>query len=270
MGAGVRKVYRVDTVLVEKHRGWRKFTLNRPEKLNAFTEKMHTALSHALYEAEEHVDCRAVLLTGAGRGFCAGQDLSERADRSTGPPDLGATLDRFYNPLIRRIRRINLPVVCAVNGVAAGAGANIAYACDIVLAAHSARFIQSFVKIGLVPDCGGTYFLPRLTGSARARAMAMLGEPVNAADAVAAGLVWKALPDDALMPEAERVTAELAALPALALCRIKQALNQSEQNTLDQQLDLERDLQGLSGHTVDYAEGVAAFIEKRPARFNRG
>ena len=255
-----------DTVLVERLEGWRKLTLHRPDRLNAFNEELHAALATALDEAAADADCRAVLLTGSGRGFCAGQDLGDRRG-GDGPPDLGDTLERLYNPLVRRLRDMPKPVVCAVNGVAAGAGANIALACDIVLAAHSAKFIQAFARIGLVPDSGGTHTLPRLVGEARARALMLLGEPVEARQAEAWGMIWRALPDEALMPEAEALAARLATQPTQGLVLTKQALESSATNTLAAQLDLERDLQRRAGRTPDYAEGVRAFLEKRPPRF---
>ncbi|MFG1332291.1 2-(1,2-epoxy-1,2-dihydrophenyl)acetyl-CoA isomerase PaaG [Xanthobacter autotrophicus] len=253
-------------LLVAQHEGWVELTLNRPERLNAFTEDMHRALAAALDTAADE-DCRAVLLTGAGRGFCAGQDLGDRAN-AEGPLDLGATIEAFYNPLIRRIRALRKPVVCAVNGVAAGAGANIAFACDIVLAARSAKFIQAFAKIGLVPDSGGTFFLPRLIGDARARALMLLAEPVSAEKAESWGLIWKVVDDAALLDEARALTAHLACQPTQGLALTKQALNASAGHDLDAQLDLERDLQREAGRTPDYREGVSAFMEKRPARFS--
>ncbi len=251
-----------DSVLAARRGSVMVLTLNRPERLNAMTAPMMAALFAALTAAEADAGVRAVLLLGAGRGFCAGQDLAEVSPGQ----DLGDTLERL-NPLIRALRASRLPVVCAVGGVAAGAGANLAFACDVVLAAQSARFIQSFVRIGLVPDAGGTHALPRLAGDARARGMALLGEPVSGAQAEAWGLVWRTLPDDELLPEAERVAALLAAQPAGAVARIKRALNASGNNTLDQQLDLERDLQRECGASSDFREGVQAFLEKRPARF---
>jgi 2-(1,2-epoxy-1,2-dihydrophenyl)acetyl-CoA isomerase len=254
------------SVLVDRRDGWVALTLNRPDRLNAFTTDMHHRVAEALDAAAADEGCRAVLLTGAGRGFCAGQDLSDRM-QSDGPIDLGATLDATYNPLIRRIRSLRKPVICAVNGVAAGAGANIAFACDIVLAARSARFIQAFVKIGLVPDSGGTFFLPRLIGDARARALAMLGEPVNAEQAEAWGLVWKVVDDAELRAEADKLAAHLSNQPTQGLALIKEAFNASAGNDLDKQLDLERDLQRKAGRTPDYAEGVRAFMEKRVPRF---
>ena len=253
-------------LLVDRQPGWTSLTLNRPERLNSFNEEMHRALAGALAEIDTDESCRAVLLTGSGRGFCAGQDLGDRVT-DQGPSDLGATIETFYNPLVRRLRALRKPVVCAVNGVAAGAGANIALACDIVLAARSAKFIQAFSKIGLVPDSGGTFFLPRLVGDARARALAILAEPLPAETAEAWGLIWKVVDDDALRSTAEALAAQLATQPTQGLALIKQAFNASAAHTLDQQLDLERDLQRKAGRTPDYREGVEAFMERRPARF---
>ena len=253
----------MDDLLVERRGGVHVLTLNRPDRLNALTVGLHAALMAALDAADADPECRAVLLLGAGRGFCAGQDLT-----ATGPDaDLGDALELRFNPLVRRLRALPVPVVCAVQGVAAGAGANLALACDIVLAGQSARFLQAFVRIGLIPDAGGTWTLPRLVGDARARGMAMLGEPVSGADAAAWGLVWRAVPDDELLPEAERLAAHLATQPTQALALMKQALNASAGHTLDQQLDLERDLQRRAGSTPDFHEGVRAFLDKRPAVF---
>jgi len=252
-----------DSLLVTRRHGVVVLTLNRPDRLNALTEPLNAALRAALSEAEADPATRAVLLHGAGRGFCAGQDLAE----VTPDQDLGNTLEQRFNPLIRAIRASPLPVICAVHGVAAGAGANLALACDIVLAAQSARFIQSFVRIGLIPDAGGTYALPRLAGDARARGMALLGEPVGAAQAEAWGLIWRTVADDDLLPEAERIAAHLATQPAQAIALTKQALNAAQSNALDGQLDLERDLQRRCGASADFREGVRAFLEKRPAQF---
>ncbi|MFZ5731282.1 MAG: 2-(1,2-epoxy-1,2-dihydrophenyl)acetyl-CoA isomerase PaaG [Pseudomonadota bacterium] len=256
-----------EPIQVEVGDGFRILTLNRPESLNSFTQAMHTALANALREAEADTTCRALLLTGAGRGFCAGQDLADGGFTSGHAPDLAITIDKNYNPLVRKLRQLPIPIVCAVNGVAAGAGANIAFACDIVLAARSAKFIQAFSKIALVPDSGGTWFLPRLAGSARARALTLLGEPLAAEQAEAWGLIWRTVDDASLMTEARKLVAHLAKQPTGALALIKRALDLSEQNTLDQQLDLERDLQGQAGRGPDFAEGVAAFLEKRAAHF---
>ena len=254
------------TILVTRHEGWVELTLNRPDRLNSFDGAMHRRLAAALDEIEGDEGCRAVLLTGAGRGFCAGQDLS---DPETGgdDPDLSRVIDTHYNPLIRRLRALKKPIVCAVNGVAAGAGANIALACDIVLAARSAKFIQAFTKIGLIPDSGGTFTLPRLVGEARARALILTGEPVTAETAEAWGMIWKVVDDAALLTEARALAARFATQPTQAFALAKAALEGSVTNSLSAQLDLERDLQRIAGRTPDYAEGVAAFIEKRPARF---
>jgi 2-(1,2-epoxy-1,2-dihydrophenyl)acetyl-CoA isomerase len=257
-----------DLIITEHQEGYRVITLNRPDRLNSFNEALHAALMSALLEAESDGNCRALILTGAGRGFCAGQDLSDRVFSPGQVPDLSSTLEHLYNPLIRKIRSLQMPVICAVNGVAAGAGANIALACDIVLAARSAKFIQAFAKLGLVPDSGGTWFLPRLIGTARARALALLAEPVPAEQAEAWGMIWKAVEDVSLMDDAHRLAAHFAAQPTVGLGLIKQALDASETNDLDQQLDLERDLQGQAGRTPDYLEGVTAFFEKRQPKFS--
>ena len=241
-------------------------TLNRPEKLNAFVREMHGLLREALSRAEGDASIRALLLTGAGRGFCSGQDLAER-DMNDPNLDLGGGLDANYNPFIRRMRALLKPVICAVNGIAAGAGANLALACDIVLAARSACFLQAFAKIALVPDCGGTYWLPRLAGTARAMGMALLAERVSAEDAERWGLIWKCVDDDKLMDEAQKLAHSLAAGPTHTYGTIKKAIYASATNTLDQQLDLERDLQRELGRHTDYREGVAAFLEKRKPNF---
>ncbi len=254
-------------ILVDQRAGYRVVTLNRPQRLNAFTEAMHRALMAALVEAEADTNCRALLLTGAGRGFCAGQDLADRIASGDTKPDLGHTIGTFYNPLVRKLRGLPFPVVAAVNGVAAGAGANIALACDIVLAGRGANFVQAFAKIGLVPDSGGTWFLPRLVGAARARGLALLAEPLSAEKAESWGLIWKAVDDDKLLSEAEKLCAQFAAGPTYGLTQIRRALDAAESNTLDAQLDLERDTQRACGASPDYAEGVRAFMEKRPPNF---
>jgi 2-(1,2-epoxy-1,2-dihydrophenyl)acetyl-CoA isomerase len=243
-------------------------TLNRPDRLNALNADIHTGLRDAFDRIEADDSIRAVLLTGAGRGFCAGADLNQSlVSEATQKRDLGESLERDYNPLIRRMRALPKPIVTAINGVAAGAGMNIALAGDIVIAARSANFTQAFIRIGLMPDAGGTFFLPRLIGEARARALAMLGETINAEQALSFGLVYKMLDDATFQEESFTLAASLAAKPTQALAAIKQALNASATNTLDTQLDLERDLQRQLGYTPDFAEGVAAFIEKRPAKF---
>jgi len=250
---------------MEQGHGVATITLNRPDKLNAVNETMHAELAQILDRIELDRAIRAVLLTGAGRGFCSGQDLSDRA--GVNDLDLGETLDRLYNPLIRRLKNLNRPIVCAVNGIAAGAGANLALACDIVLAAKSASFIQAFVKIGLIPDGGGSFALPRLVGRARAMGLAMLGDAIDGEKAAEWGLIWQAFDDEALLPEAEAIARHLATQPTIALGLIKQAINTSATNDLDQQLDVERDLQREAGRTEDFKEGVAAFVERRPATF---
>jgi 2-(1,2-epoxy-1,2-dihydrophenyl)acetyl-CoA isomerase len=255
------------TLLVEQDGAVVTITLNRPDKLNSFNEAMHREFRSALDRIEKEDGARAVLITAAGRGFCAGQDLGDRNVAADQDIDLGATLDANYNPLVRRLRVLEKPTICAVNGVAAGAGANLALACDIVLAARSARFIQAFCKIGLVPDSGGTYFLPRLIGDARARALTLLGDSVSAEQAETWGLVWKAVDDDRLLTEARALAQDLAAGPTKGLGLIKRALNASFANDLNRQLDLERDLQREAGRTSDYREGVSAFVQKRPPVF---
>jgi len=257
-----------DTLHVAVNDGVMRLTLNRSDKLNSFNEEMLLALRGALHRAHDDAEIRAVLLTGAGRAFCAGQDLGDRDPRkSIDPPDLGHTIETFYTPLIRLIRSLEKPVVCAVNGVAAGAGANIALMCDIVLAARSAKFIQAFARIGLIPDSGGTWSLPHLVGEARAKALALTAEPLPAETAAAWGMIWRVVDDAELMPEAEALAARLAAGPTFGLGLIKSAIQAAPGNSLEQQLELERDLQRQAGRSADYAEGVAAFLEKRPAAF---
>jgi 2-(1,2-epoxy-1,2-dihydrophenyl)acetyl-CoA isomerase len=251
-------------VLTSVEAGVLAITLNRPDKLNAFNLEMHKELRRALEQALDEREIRAVLLTGAGRGFCSGQDLGERnVTPGAAPIDLSVTLGSYYNPLVRRLRELPKPIVCAVNGVAAGAGANVALACDIVLAARSARFIQSFARLGLVPDSGGTYFLPRLAGTARAMGLAMLAEPLSAENAERWGLIWKVLDDERLMPEATELARRLASGPTKAFGLIKKAMHASSGNSLDSQLDLERDLQRDAGFSEDYRKAVAEFLEKR-------
>jgi 2-(1,2-epoxy-1,2-dihydrophenyl)acetyl-CoA isomerase len=258
-----------ELVVVTKREGYRILTLNRPDKLNAFTEDLHLALRAALDDVVADKACRAMILTGAGRGFCAGQDLSDRmvTIKAGETPNLQDTLGLYYNPLVRRLSAFPVPVICAVNGIAAGAGANIALACDIVLAARSAKFLQAFAKIGLMPDAGGTWTLPRLLGPARARGFAMLAEPITAEQAEAWGLIWKAVDDANLLSEAEAMAAKFAAGSTLAYATIKQALEAAEGHTLEQQLDLERNLQQKLATAPDYAEGVAAFFAKRAPTF---
>src|SRR5215472_8897761 len=256
------------TILVDRRDGFHVVTLNRPQRLNAFTEEMHLALRAALEQAEDDDACGALLITGAGRAFCSGQDLTNRLPGRGPPRDLGASLENFYNPLVRQLHALPFPVVAAVNGTAAGAGASIALHCDIVLAAHSAKFIQAFAKIGLVPDAGGTWLLPRLVGAARARGLALLAEPLAATTAAEWGLIWKAVEDERLMAEAEAICEGFAKGPTLGLGLIKRALDAAERNDLDTQLALERDLQREAGFAPDYAEGVRAFLEKRAPVFS--
>ena len=242
-----------------------RITLNRPDRLNSFTKAMHDELTQALDAAAE---ARVIVLTGAGRGFCAGQDLNDRAvSADSGPTDLGATVEASWNPLIRRLAAVPQPVIARVNGVAAGAGANIALACDLVVAAKSAKFIQSFAALGLIPDSGGSWHLPRLVGQARALGLALTGEPLPAEKAADWGLIWKCVDDDALDAEVDALAAKLASLPPLGLAAIKSIIRTTSERTLDQELDLQRDEMRRLGFTRDYREGVAAFLEKRAATF---
>jgi len=256
-----------ETILFENAGGVARLTLNRPDRLNSFTVQMHDECSRAL-EAVSKSDARVLLLTGAGRGFCAGQDLSDRAVAPGGDGvDLGESLEKRYNPLVRRLASLELPVICAVNGVAAGAGANIALACDIVIAARSAKFIQSFANIGLIPDSGGTWTLPRLAGQARAMGLALTGEPLSAERAEAWGMIWKCVDDDALAAESGALAEKFATAPTKGLAMTKALIRESGARTLDAQLDHERDAQRTLGRTGDYKEGVAAFMEKRQPKF---
>lgn len=240
-------------------------TLNRPDRLNAFTEAMHEDLRGAIREVKAG-GVRTLLLTGAGRGFCAGQDLTDRAGNTAGA-DAGSSLERNYNPLIKSLRELEMPVIAAVNGVAAGAGASLALACDLVLAARSAYFLQAFCHIGLVPDAGGTYFLPRMVGQARAMGLALLGDRLPAEDAERWGLIWKCVDDDKLAAEAGALAKKLAGGPTKGLALIKQAIRAGVQNSLDDQLALEARLQSVANKTEDFREGVTAFVQKRPAQF---
>jgi 2-(1,2-epoxy-1,2-dihydrophenyl)acetyl-CoA isomerase len=244
-----------------------RLTLNRPDKLNAFTRAMHAELREALGTAATDPECRVVVLTGAGRAFSAGQDLADTGAASGAAMDAGKMLEEAYNPLIKLITTLEKPIIAAVNGIAAGAAANIALACDLVYAARSASFLQAFARIGLIPDAGGTWVLPRLVGPARARGLAMLAEPLPAERAEAWGLIWKCVDDDKLEAEVTAVAEKLAAAPTYALALAKQALAASTTNTLAQQLDLERDLQRLAGTSPDAREGISAFLEKRPPRY---
>ncbi len=243
-------------------------TLNRPDKLNAFSRAMLGEIDGALGQVAEDPEIRALVITGAERAFSAGQDLSEPAIAEGGAAAAVAeSLDRYYHPVIRRLHTLPLPVIAAVNGIAAGAGANFALNCDLVIAAASASFVQAFTRIGLVPDCGGTWLLPRLVGPARARALMLLAEPLTAEQAEAWGLIYRVVPDESLAAEAEALARRLAAGPTAAYGLIKQALDAAAANDLGRQLDLERDLQARAASGADFREGVAAFLEKRPARF---
>jgi 2-(1,2-epoxy-1,2-dihydrophenyl)acetyl-CoA isomerase len=253
-----------DTITFALSDGIARITLNRPDRLNSFTRAMHGELAQALDAA---ADARVIILTGAGRGFCAGQDLNDRAVAPGEAVDLGDTVEASWNPLIRRLATMPQPVIARVNGVAAGAGANIALACDLVVAAKSAKFIQSFSALGLIPDSGGSWHLPRLVGQARALGLALTGEPLPAEKAADWGLIWKCVDDDALDGEVDALAQKLASLPPLGLAAIKSLLRTTGERTLDQELDLQRDEMRRLGFTADYREGVAAFLEKRRPTF---
>jgi 2-(1,2-epoxy-1,2-dihydrophenyl)acetyl-CoA isomerase len=256
-----------ETILLEIANGAARLTLNRPDRLNSFTVQMHDEVSRAI-ETVASSEARVLVLTGAGRGFCAGQDLSDRAVAPGGDGvDLGESLEKRYNPLIRRLTSLDLPVICAVNGVAAGAGANIALACDIVIAARSAKFIQSFANIGLIPDSGGTWSLPRLAGQARAMGLALTGEPLTAERAEAWGMIWKCVDDDKLREEVDALATKFASAPTKGLAATKKLIREGATCTLADQLDIERHAQRALGRTNDYKEGVAAFMEKRTPKF---
>ncbi|MFD1333578.1 enoyl-CoA hydratase-related protein [Methylopila musalis] len=258
-----------DAVLLVERRGPAAlFTLNRPERINAFTPELLRALLDALHEAERTPEVRAVVITGAGRGFCSGQDIAQIAALPPEERAVGHILETYYEPLARRMRASPLPIVAAVNGVAAGAGANFALLADIVVAARSAQFVEAFGRIGLVPDVGGTWTLPRLVGDARARALCLLGEPVSAEQAEDWGLIWKAVDDARVLDEALALAERLAALPAEALRLTKQALARSAGNGFEEQLAVERALQTEAAATPDHAEGVRAFVEKRPPEWS--
>ena len=253
-----------ETIILDQRDQVARITFNRPARLNSFTRQMHADLQSALDEAK---DARVVILTGAGRGFCAGQDLNDRAVAPGEAVDLGETVEACWNPLVRRLATMPQPVIARVNGVAAGAGASIALACDIVVAAKSAKFIQSFSALGLIPDSGGSWHLPRLVGQARALGLALTGEPLLAAHAADWGLIWKAVEDEALDAEVDAIATKLASLPPLGLAAIKSLIRTTDQRTLDQELDLQRDEMRRLGFTQDYREGVAAFLEKRTPTF---
>jgi len=255
-----------ENIRFETSEGIARLTLHRPDKLNSFTLAMHRELRHALDALQADASVRVLVLSGAGRGFCAGQDLAD-LDGKLGPDEVGVLVEQYYSPLVQTLRALPFPVLCAVQGIAAGAGANLALACDIVLAARSASFVEVFCKIGLVPDTGGTYFLPRALGTARAMGLALLGDKLSAEQAEQWGLIWKCVDDAALAAEVEQLAGQLARAPTLGLARTKQALYASPGNSLEQQLALEaRCMRELSA-SHDYREGVAAFLEKRAPRF---
>ena len=256
-----------ETILLDVSGGVARLTLNRPDRLNSFNVQMHDEVRRA-FDHIHKAHARVVVLTGAGRGFCAGQDLSDRAVApSEDGVDLGESLEVRYNPLVKRIATLEMPVICAVNGVAAGAGANIALACDIVIAARSAKFIQSFANIGLIPDSGGTWTLPRGVGLTRALGAALTGEPVTAERAESWGMIWKCVDDDKLSSEVDALAAKFASAPTKGLACAKKLIRESAQHSFEQQLIIERDTQRRLGHTHDYREGVAAFLEKRAPNF---
>ena len=254
-------------ILKQQEKNILTLTLNRPDKYNSFTEPMALDLQNALKEAESN-DVRCVILKANGKAFCAGQDLPEVVERAKDSEyELADTVQTTYNPIIRAIRELEKPVVCAVQGTAAGAGANIAFACDIVVASHEATFVQAFSKIGLIPDSGGTYFLPRLVGLAQTNAMYLLDEKISADRAVELGLIYKAVIQENLDEEVESIAQKLASMPTKGFALYKQAINQSFDNTLNQQLELEAELQSTAGKTNDYNEGVTAFLEKRKPNY---
>lgn len=256
------------TVVFSREAGVARIRLNRPDRLNSFNVRMHEELRDALVQVREDHSLRVLLITGSGRGFCAGQDLGDRAVApGAAPVDLGETVGKYYAPLVRSIRDLPLPVVCAVNGVAAGAGANMALACDIVIATRSAKFIEPFCKLGLIPDTGGSWFLPRRLGSARAMGLALLGEPLSAERAAEWGLIWKCVDDAAFADEVEALLRYFATGPTRGFARTKEAIHAAETNAFEQQLELEVRLMHELGFSADYAEGIAAFMEKRKPAF---
>jgi len=256
-----------DTIDFSRDGGVARVALNRPDKLNSFTRQMQAELREAIAECERDGAIRAVVLTGNGRGFCAGQDLADLSFEPGNMTDLGALIEDNFNPLIRRIQALPKPVIARVQGIAAGAGANLALACDLVIAGRSASFLQAFVNIGLVPDSGGTWFLPHRVGVARAMGLAMLGEKLSAEQAAQWGLIWRCVDDERLDADVSALAARLAAMPTRALAAIKRSIRAAITSDLSTQLDMERDLQSELGASRDYVEGVNAFLEKRPPKF---
>ncbi|SDM15024.1 2-(1,2-epoxy-1,2-dihydrophenyl)acetyl-CoA isomerase [Janthinobacterium sp. OK676] len=255
-------------ILFTIEQGIATLTLNRPDKLNSFTQAMHEEVRDAIAKVNADNTVRVFVLTGAGRGFCAGQDLSDRAvEPGSKGVDLGESVEKNYAPLVLALKALPMPVICAVNGVAAGAGANLALACDIVIAGKSASFVEVFCKLGLIPDTGGTFFLPRLIGSARAMGLAMLGEKLTAEKAEDWGLIWKCVDDAQLAEETSKLAVHFSTAPTKGLACTKQALAASGANTLPQQLALEARMMSDLGNSDDYREGVAAFMEKRAPQF---
>ncbi|GAC1301774.1 MAG: 2-(1,2-epoxy-1,2-dihydrophenyl)acetyl-CoA isomerase PaaG [Steroidobacteraceae bacterium] len=256
-----------DTILFSVDGGIARLTLNRPDKLNSFNTTMHDEVRHALQRLPESA-ARVLVLTGAGRGFCAGQDLGDRAVApGVERVDLGESIDKHYKPLVLALQNLAMPVIAAVNGVAAGAGANIALACDLVIAASSASFVQAFCKLGLLPDSGGTWTLPRLVGNARALGLTLLGNKLPAEQAAAWGMIWQCVPDAEFGAAVDALARALAAAPTRGLASTKAAIRGSWQHSLAEQLDIERNAQRELGQSEDYAEGVAAFVAKRTPRF---
>ena len=253
------------TLLSATHGAVRVLTLNRPAALNSFTAEIYETLPRLLDDAAADAAVRAVVITGAGRAFCAGQDLNDPAMLGSG--DVGAGIERFIRPLAMRVRTMPIPVIAAVNGVAAGAGANFALCCDFVIAARSASFVQAFIKIGLIPDCGGTWLLPRLVGRANAMALAMLGDKLPAEEAQRIGLIWRCVDDAALATEAQALAQRLAAMPSRALAETRRAFAKADRMNLSEALTLEGDVQQRLGASHDFREGVSAFFAKRPATF---
>ena len=255
-----------DTILVDLHDGYRVITINRPEKMNALNREAGMALIEALKDAEGDETCRAVILTGAGKGFCAGADLSGRNDPNR-PKSAGSSIEEMWNPIARKLHNLRMPTIAAVNGFAAGAGSSIALGCDIVVAGKSAKFLQAFAKIGLIPDAGGTYLLPNLAGGARARGLAMLAEPLPAETALSWGMIWAVHEDAELMTEAHKLAARLATMPTAALTMIRKVLASGATNSMSDQLEMEREYQSMASQSADHKEGVAAFLGTRAPKF---